>query len=1154
MSNYIHLHNHSHYSLLDGACRIDDLVKAAVENDMEALALTDHGVMFGAIEFYQKCDARGIKPIIGVEAYVAPKGRKVKSLDKGGVSDTSYHLVMLAKNERGYKNLMYLVSMGFLEGFYYRPRIDKELLREYHEGIIVSSACLKGEVAYKFHNQGFDAALEAAREYREIFGDDFYLEVQNHGIPEEDEAREAVFEISKLLDIPVIATNDIHYLKRDHAMPHDVLICLQTGKDRDDPKRLRYNTDEIYFKSETEMRELFPDHPEVLSMTKEVAEKCGLVLDFKSIHLPEFELPEEDKKLSLDDYLAKLANQGLRRRYSDITSEIQQRLDYELEVIRKTGYAGYFLIVWDFIHYARQQGIPVGPGRGSAAGSLVAYCLGITNIDPIKYDLLFERFLNPERVTMPDIDIDFCYERREEVIEYVRRKYGEKNVTQIITFGTMAARAVIRDVGRVLKISYSEVDRIAKMIPATLGIKLEDALNTVEDLRELAEQDDMHRQLIEYSKVLEGLARHASTHAAGVVITPKELTEYTPLYKSPSTGDVTTQYDMKCLESLGVLKMDFLGLRTLTVIDHTLKALKKRGIEIDIDNIPLDDPETYKIFCEGETTAIFQFESNGMREYLRKLKPQAIGDLIAMNALYRPGPMDMIDEFIARKHGKQQIEYLHPKLEPILKETYGIIVYQEQVMRIASELAGFSLGKADILRRAMGKKKADLMAQMRIEFIDGAVKNGVDKKVAEEIFNLMDRFARYGFNKSHAACYSIVAYQTAFLKAHYPAEFMAATMTSEMGSTDRIVFFIEECKRMGLEVLPPDVNASEANFTVVDGKIRFGLGAIKNVGLGAIDSIVEARKKGGPFTTLFDFCTRVDLRSVNKKVLESLIQAGAMDNLEGHRAQLMAAIDVATAYATSLEAQRERRQASLFESHPEEDNITPPLPEVPEWDDTEKLNREKEVLGFYVSGHPLDRYRMEVEAFSNVSLGELQEERDGRMVTVCGIVQTVKTHLDRRNRAMAFFTIENFSGSIEALAFSDTYQKYREFIAVDQIVVVQGRLSVREEEKPKILVDEVLSIPEAWNKLTRLCFLSFDLDRLDDRRIHRVQQILRTNQGHCALLFQIKSNGDKKTFRSTKFKVRPNPDMIHQLQELLGRENVRIEAKVQAKRTPAFQR
>ena len=1151
MSNFIHLHNHSHYSLLDGACRIDDLVRAAVENDMDALALTDHGVMFGAVEFYQKCDEAGIKPIIGVEAYVAPRSRKEKALDKGGVSDTSYHLLLLAKNERGYKNLMYMVSMGFLEGFYYRPRIDKELLRQYHEGIIAASACLKGEVAYKFHHKGFDAALEAAKEYREIFGDDYYLEVQNHGFPEEDEAREAIFEISRVLDIPVIATNDIHYLRREHAMPHDVLICLQTGKDRDDPKRLRYNTDEIYFKSQKEMAALFPDHPEVLSMTREIADKCSLALDFKSVHLPKFELPEEDSNLSLDEFLEKLAREGLKKRYETITPEIEQRLQYELEVIRKTGYAGYFLIVWDFIQAAKQRGIPVGPGRGSAAGSLVAYCIGITNLDPIKYDLLFERFLNPERVTMPDIDIDFCYERREEVIQYVREKYGEKNVTQIITFGTMAARAVIRDVGRVLKISYSEVDRIAKMIPATLGIKLDEALETVEELREMAKADATHQQLIEYSRVLEGLARHASTHAAGVVITPKELTEYTPLYKSPSTGDITTQYDMKSLEAIGVLKMDFLGLRTLTVIDHTLKALKKRGIEIDIDNIPLDDAETYKIFSEGETTAVFQFESNGMREYLRKLRPQCIEDLIAMNALYRPGPMDMIDEFIARKHGRQKIEYLHPKLEPILKETYGVIVYQEQVMRIASELAGFSLGKADILRRAMGKKKAELMAQMRKEFIAGAVERGVDRKTAEEIFNLMDRFAKYGFNKSHAACYSIIAYQTAYLKAHYPAEFMAATMTSEMGSTDRIVFFMEECKRMGLEVLPPDVNASEANFTVVEGKIRFGLGAIKNVGLNAIQSIVQARQKGGPFTTLFDFCRRVELRLVNKKVLESLIQAGAMDSLEGNRNQLMAAIDLATNYAANLAESRNRRQASLFDADEQEEIITPALPDLPEWDLMEKLNREKEVLGFYVSGHPLDSYRLEVEAFSNISLGQLQDEKDGKAVSVCGIINTIKNHLDRRNRSMAFFSLENFTGTIEALAFSDTYQKYMDLIRVDEIVVVQGKLSVREEEKPKILVDRVLSLTEAWNSLTRGCFLAFDLDVLDERRLNRLQQILRTNQGQCQLFFQIKQNGNKsKTFRSSKFRVRPNPDMIRQLQELLGRENVWVQSTASTAKSP----
>lgn len=1139
MSVFIHLHNHSHYSLLDGACRIDDLVKAAVKNDMEALALTDHGVMFGAIEFYQKCDKEGIKPIIGVEAYVAPGSRKEKALTHGGVSDTSNHLVLLAKNERGYKNLMYMISCGFLEGFYYRPRIDKELLRAHHDGLIAMSACLKGEVAYKFLNAGIDAALNAAKEYREIFGDDYYLEVQNHGIEEEDEAREAIFEISKVLSIPVVATNDIHYLRREDSMPHDVLICLQTGKDRDDPKRLRYNTDEIYFKSAAEMRECFPDHPEVLDLTREVAGKCNLALDFKSIHLPEFTLPETDKDLSLDDYLEKLARQELPKRYPEVTPEIEQRLQYELDVIRKTGYAGYFLIVWDFIRAARERNIPVGPGRGSAAGSLVAYCLGITNIDPIKYDLLFERFLNPERVTMPDIDIDFCYERREEVIQYVREKYGADNVTQIITFGTMAARAVIRDVGRVLKIKYADVDRIAKLIPTTIGIKLDEAVETVAELRDIAEGDEEQRQLIEYSRVLEGLARHASTHAAGVVITPRALTEYAPLYKSPSTGDVTTQYDMKALESIGVLKMDFLGLRTLTVIDHTLKALKKRGIEIDIDALPLEDAETFKLFSEGETTAIFQFESKGMREYLRKLKPQTIQDLIAMNALYRPGPMEMIDDFIARKHGRQRIDYLHPKLEPILKETYGIIVYQEQVMRIASELAGFSLGKADILRRAMGKKKAELMAQMRKEFIAGAVANGVPQKIAEEIFNLMDRFARYGFNKSHAACYSIVAYQTAYLKAHYPAEFMAATMTSEMGNSDRIVFFIDECKRMGIDVLPPDVNTSTANFSVVEGKIRFGLGAIKNVGLGAIESIVKARESGGRFKTIYDFCSRIDLRQANRKVLESLIQAGAMDSLEGTRLQLYNAVDAAISYAASLADAAARRQASLFGDAEDSAELLPSLPEVGDWEISEKLTREKEVLGFYVSGHPLDPYRNEIQAFSTISLGRLEDLRDGQQVCVCGMVTAVKTHFDRRKRPMAFFSIENFTGQIEILAFSDAYQNYRELIQQDNIIVVKGKISCREEEKPKILLDEVLSLSEAWQSLTRACYISFQAEKLQEQTIKRVQQILRTNRGKVNLYFQVKQ-GDthKQVYRSTKFSVRPNQEMLQRLEDLLGPENV----------------
>ena len=1142
MSKFIHLHNHSHYSLLDGACRIDDLVSAAVSNNMDALALTDHGVMFGAIEFYQKCEKAGIKPIIGVEAYVAPRSRKEKSLARGGVSETSNHLVLLAKNERGYKNLMYLVSMGFLEGFYYRPRIDKELLREHSEGLICTSACLKGEVAYKYTHLGYEAARDAAIEFREIFGDDYYLEVHNHGIPEEDSARKAVLELSKELNIPVIATNDIHYLKREHANPHDVLICLQTGKDRDDPKRLRYSTDEIYFKTEEEMLQAFPECPDALYQTREIADKCGLSLTFGKALLPKFQPPEQYKELDLNQYLEKLTRELCIERYGEMRPEIEDRLNFELGIIKETGYAGYFLIVWDFIRAARERDIPVGPGRGSAAGSLVAYCLGITNVDPLEYDLLFERFLNPERVSMPDIDIDFCYERREEVIQYVREKYGENNVTQIITFGTMAARAVIRDVGRVLNLRYSDVDRIAKLVPTTLGIKLKDAIDKVEELRELQNGDEIHRELIEYSLVLEGLARHASTHAAGVVITPDELTKYVPLYKSPGTQDITTQYDMKWLEELGVLKMDFLGLRTLTVIDHTLKALKKRGIEINIDDIPLDDPATYEIFANGETTAIFQFESSGMREYLKKLKPKTIPDLVAMNALYRPGPMDMIDDFIARKHGRQKIEYLHPRLERILKETYGIIVYQEQVMKIAQEIAGFSLAKADLLRRAMGKKKVKLMAEMRLEFLKGARENNIDEKVAGQIFDLMDKFANYGFNKSHAVCYSIVAYQTAYLKAHYPAEFMAATMTSEMGSTDRIVFFMDECRRMGIEVLPPDINESLAKFAVVDGKIRFGLGAIKNVGLSAIEAIVRERESGGRFSTLFEFCERVDLRSVNKKVLESLVQAGAMDSLEGNRNQLFHALETATAYAASRAAEKARNQTSLFDTDDEVDAMMPTLPDLPDWDGKDKLAREKELLGFYISGHPLDEFRAELKAFSSHAISQLDQLRNDQDVSICAMVSHVKIHYDRKNRPMAFITIENFTGSMEGLVFADTYAEYRDLLQVEKVVVLQGKLSMREEEEPKLRVDRVIDLSEAWQKLSRAFFISFDLNRLDENSLRRVNQVLRTNPGQCQLYFQLKAEEKKSNYLSKRYKVRPNPDMLHRLQELVGKENVWFDA------------
>ncbi|NIR49814.1 DNA polymerase III subunit alpha [candidate division KSB1 bacterium] len=1140
MPQFIHLHNHSHYSLLDGACKVGELLQAAADCHMPSLALTDHGNMFGAVDFYKKARELGVKPIIGVEAYVAPHSRKDRKSEKG-ISDTSYHLVLLAKNKEGYQNLMRLVSIGYLEGFYYRPRIDKAVLRKYNDGLVALSACLKGEVSSALLNKGYEAAKAQALEYREIFKDDYYLEIQNHGIDKEKQAREGIIQLGQELGIPVVATNDIHYLKREHCSPHDVLICLQTGKDRDDPKRLRYTTDQIYFKTQQEMAETFAGFSEALSNTADVANKCNLDLDFGTTYLPRFEIPENETVETLEAYLEKLAFEGARTRFGTLSSEIEARLRHELGIINAMGYAGYFLIVMDFINYAKQHDIPVGPGRGSAAGSLVSYCLGITNIDPLRYNLIFERFLNPERVTMPDIDIDFCYERRDEIIKYVRQKYGEKNVTQIITFGTMAARAVIRDVGRVLKIRYSDVDRIAKMIPAGPNMTLRKALESIPDFQKLASQDEVHSQLIDYSRVLEGLARHASTHAAGVVITPDELTKYTPLYKS-TQGDVTTQYDMKCLEDIGVLKMDFLGLRTLTVIDKTVKSLAKKGIEIDIDHVRLDDPETYELFANGETVAIFQFESSGMREYLRKLKPQAFEDLIAMNALYRPGPMEWIDDFIQRKHGQKTIEYLHPSLEPILNETYGIIVYQEQVMRIASELAGFSMGKADLLRRAMGKKKPELMAQQRNLFLEGCRKNDIPEELANKIFDLMDKFAGYGFVKPHSTCYAFVAFQTAYLKRHYPAEFMAATLTSEMGSSNRVVVLLEECKRMGITVHPPDVNKSFADFVVENGGIRFGLGAVKNVGKNAIQAIVQAREEEGPFSNLFEFCERVGVRLTNKKVLESLIQSGAMDSVEGHRAQKLGSLETAISFAQSAESQRSKGQTTLFDDQPDSSYQYPPLAMVAEWSKAEALAYEKEMLGFYFSGHPLDKFSNEVKIFSSVTLDALESLKDGSAVKVCGIVTEFKSILDRKNNPMAFLTLEDFHGSAEVIVFSKIFDKYREILQPDAMIMVAGRTSTREDEETKILCDEIVPLAQVWDRFAKNLYLNMEPMGVDDPILNQVNEILKNNPGDCNLFINLKvRNQTKQTIKSRKMKVNPDPEVIMNLQSILGQENVWME-------------
>ncbi len=1146
MADFVHLHNHSHYSLLDGACKIPDLVGQCAEYGMPALALTDHGNMFGAIEFYTTAKKAGIKPILGSEVYVAPGSRKEKTVvQSNGAKDTSFHLVLLAKNETGYRNLMKLVSIGYLEGFYYKPRIDKEVLAEYREGLIALSACLKGEVARMIIRDNMERAEQVAAGYKELFGDDYYLEIQDHNIPEERTVIKGVLELSKKLDIPIVAANDVHYLKQEHYVAHDILLCLQTGKDYDDPNRMRYSTDQVYFKSADEMVRLFGDEiPQSLTNTLEVAEKCNIELEFGTFHLPRFQLPAEYHNFTLDAYLAEVANKGLTERYPIVTPAMRERLNHELSVIKKMGFAGYFLIVKDFIDYARSQGIPVGPGRGSAAGSLVSYAIGITNFDPMKYNLLFERFLNPERITMPDIDIDFCYERREEIINWVRDKYGQDNVTQIITFGTMAARAVIRDVGRVLKMSYGEVDKIAKMIPAAVGMTINRAFEMVPELRQLEQKDELHKRLLENARILEGLARHSSTHAAGVIITPETLTNYTPLYKS-SQGDVTSQYDGVTLEKIGVLKMDFLGLRTLTVIQKTLDMLKKKQIFINLDKISLDDEKTYQIFCNGETIGIFQFESSGMREYLRKLQPQCLEDLIAMNALYRPGPMDMIDEFIQRKKGLVKIEYMHPVLEPILKETYGVIVYQEQVMQIASAMAGFSLGKADILRRAMGKKKVELMKEQRRLFLEGAKEKGIDEKIADAVFDHMDKFAGYGFNKSHAACYSFVAYQTAYLKAHYPKEFMAANLSSEMGDTNRVVILIEECRRMGIPILPPDINESQEYFMPTEEGIRFGLGAVKNVGKGAIRSIVDARKQHGRFKTLFELCEHIDSRQVNKKVLECLIQAGAMDSLEGHRALLLANVDLAVNYGQSVAARRSSGQTNIFDIGGD-DAVTLPLPKMihaDEWNKSETLAREKTLLGFYLSGHPLSRYKTEVMLFRSGDFLSFANMPDGNPVRAVGIVTQVKIHYDKKKRPMAFITFEDFTSSIEAIAFADTYAEFSTLLQVESMVLVEGKVNIKtENDDPKIIIDKAIPLERVWEKYSKQLCLAFRSDEIEEKTILQVKKIIQEHKGKCPVLINvIGSGGVEYLLRSRGIYTRPNPTLIQQLQESLGERNVWVE-------------
>jgi DNA polymerase-3 subunit alpha len=1131
-ANFVHLHTHSQYSLLDGACQLDAAIELAKKCRMPALAITDHGNLFGAAEFYKKAVKAGIKPIIGMEAYVAG-GSRFDKKPSGSYPDGGFHLVILAKNQIGYKNLIKLSTAGFLEGFYHRPRIDRELLKSYSEGLIGLSACMKGEINWQLLHNDPEKAVSAARELNDIFGTgNFFLEIQNHGLEREQYLIPMIYTIHRETDIPLVATNDCHYLRQSDWEAHDALLCIQTGKFVTDRDRMKYETDQIYFKSPEEMTALFGDFPEAIENTIRIAEACNVEIEMGKPHLPHFPIPAPF--VDANSFLRHLAEEGMKERYKKITDELKKRLDYELDIIKQMGYAGYFLIVKDFIDYARSQNIPVGPGRGSAAGSLVSYCLKITNIDPIKYSLLFERFLNPERISMPDIDIDFSDRGRDKIIEYVVQKYGKENVCQIITFGTMAARGVVRDVGRVLGMPYSEVDKIAKMIPFAVDMTLEKALNQTPELKSLYEKDLRIKKLIDLSSTLEGLARHASTHAAGVVIAPKALTEYVPLFKG--TGDeITTQFDMKMVEEIGLLKMDFLGLRTLTVIQDCLEMIKQNhGKEIDIDNIDLNDKKVYKLFARGDTAGIFQFESAGMRDYLRRLKPETFTDLTVMNALYRPGPLDsgMIDIYIDRKSGKSAVRYEHPKLEKILKETYGVIVFQEQALQIANSLAGYSMGKADILRKAMGKKQAELMAEQKKEFLDGCEKHNIDAKIAESVFDQIETFARYGFNKAHATGYAYLAYQCAWLKVHFPHEFMASNMTSEMDSPERVYFLMEECRRLGIPVLPPDINQSSRGFSVTDNQIRFGLLAVKNVGEATVEAIIETRKNGSPFVSMADLVSRVHHRNLNRRVMEALISSGALDSLPGNRAQKMEAIEAMLDFGQKVS--QSMNTNDLFASGKMEiKRVEPPFPNIPDWSISKKLSIEKETLGFYISGHPLDRYRAELAAFGSADTQSLLQVKDGREVRLGGIISAVKTMNDKRGNRMAFATVEDFVGKVELIIFSDCYEKSRTYIAEDNIIMVTGRVSTREEEAPKIIAGDIFpleSLSERYN-----CQLVIKLDEeISDRKLSAIQGILEKSDGKTPVIFAARRNGEEYYIRSRRLSIKPETKLLLKLKEMLG--------------------
>ncbi len=1137
---FVHLHVHTQYSLLDGACRLPDIVAKAKASGMPALAMTDHGNLFGVIDFYEEAVNAGIKPILGCEAYVAPDSRLSRSPDQGGAS----HLVLLAKNAVGYSNLMKLVSSGYLEGFYYKPRMDKEILAQHAEGLIALSACLKGEVARRIIENKYPEALKAADDYRQIFGaGNFYLEIMDHGIPEQKTANEGLARISKELGIPLVATNDVHYLERSHSEAHEALLCIQTQTTLSDPKRMRMSSDQFYFKTGDEMMAAFRWAPEALQNTLEVADKCNVKLEFGKYHMPQYTPATGETK---EVYLRRLCLEGAQVRYGSMPEDILKRLDYELEVIQKLGFVGYFLVVWDFIHYAQTKGIPVGPGRGSAAGSLVSYLLGITDLDPIKYQLLFERFLNPQRAGMPDIDIDFCFERRGEVIEYVANKYGRQNVAQIITFGTMQAKAVIRDVARVMGMPYADADRIAKMIPNELHITLENAIQNEPQLKQLISEDSATARLVETAKVLEGLNRHASIHAAGVVISDKPLTEYVPLYKS-TDDQITTAFTMKGIEKIGLLKMDFLGLKTLTLVQDALAIIKETaGQDINIRTLIFDDKKTYDLLGRGESSGVFQLESGGMRDLLKRIKPSNLEDVISILALYRPGPMQsgMMDDFIKRKRGEADVQYPHPKLEDVLKNSYGVAIYQEQVMQMAVVLAGFTMTEADNLRRAMSKKKADVMQKMRASFVKGCLTvNNIEENEANRLFDLIDFFSGYGFNRSHSAAYAVISYRTAWIKANYPVQFMCALLTNERDNIDKIVEYVREAEKMGLQVFPPDVNESNATFTVTGKKsIRYGLLGVKNVGAAAIEAMITERKAHGRFLSLFDFCKRVDSRTNNRKVVETLIKCGAFDSFGLRRSQMMAVLDQALSSGTNTQKEEEIGQFSFFSmgaSNGGFEKRAEVYPDMKEWPQPQLLSFEKELLGFYLSGHPVDRYKVEIGTFTNATTAKLKRMSEGQNVSLIGLIASVKTTTTKRTgERMAILQIEDLDGIVEILVFPKTYQLVHQNIKDGAVVVVKGKLSLK-EEAPKIMADDLRDINEIYRLIRSI---TIDMTKAGPEKLVMIRKKLERFPGNVPVNLQL----DTRNFRSVEIKVgrdlhvSPSEVLMDEIKTIVGEQSFKV--------------